>query len=396
MRYRRMPIEVESPEELGYGRIRCNLAESSIADRRLVDLGLQLDDLLLQYGDHRGDPRLRSAIAEETGGADRGDAAERGGGAGQGASDARPGDVPLTADDVLLTPGAAGALFIVATTLLGPGDHVIVARPNYATNLETPRAIGADIETLDLRHEDGWHVDPERIAAMLRASTRLVSLTSPHNPTGQVIDESDLRAIVRIVDEHGRARLLLDETYRDMAFHEPTPPVATLSSRAIGVSSLSKSYGLPGIRTGWLMTRDPDLLDRFLAAKEQIMITGSVVDEAIAFGAYTRRRRLLPSIRVDIERAFATTRRWIEGQEVFEWVAPSGGVVAFPRARPGLDLDGPAFHRRLFDAYGTIVGPGHWFDQPDTAFRLGYGWPTPDRLADGLEALSAVAAELLG
>jgi aspartate/methionine/tyrosine aminotransferase len=367
MRYRRMPIEVESPEELGYGRIRCNLAESSIADRRLADLGTTLADLVLQYGDHRGRPDLRAAIAP-------------------------PG---LAADDVLLTPGAAGALFILATTLLAPGDHLIVARPNYATNLETPRAIGAEVETLDLSHEDGWRVDPDRIAAMLRPSTRLVSLTSPHNPTGQVIREDELRAIVRLVEEHGAARLLLDETYRDMAFDPPPPPVATLSPRAIGVSSLSKSYGLPGIRVGWLMTRDADLLDRSLAAKEQILITGSVVDEAIAEAAYARRAELLPAIRADIEAALAITRRWIETQEVFEWVEPRGGVVAFPRVRPSIPLHGPAFHARLFETYGTVVGPGHWFEQPDTAFRLGYGWPTRERLAEGLAALSSTAEDLL-
>ena len=88
-------------------------------------------------------------------------------------------------------PGAAAALFIVATTILGPGSRVVVARPNYATNLETPRAIGADVAFLDLHHEDGWRVDPERLRGLLTPETRLVSLTSPHNPTGQVIDEAD-------------------------------------------------------------------------------------------------------------------------------------------------------------------------------------------------------------
>jgi aspartate/methionine/tyrosine aminotransferase len=375
MRYRRMPIEIESPEQLGYERIRHNLAESSVADGRLGDLGLALDDLVLQYGDHRGDPGLRAAVA----------------------ADARafPGVATLAPDDVLLTPGAAGALFIVATTLLGPGDHLVVACPNYATNLETPRAIGADVDTLDLRFEDGWRVDPDRIAAMLRPDTRLVSLTSPHNPTGQVIEERELLAIVDTVERHGRARLLLDETYRDMTFGATLPPVASLSERAIGVSSLSKSYGLPGIRTGWLTTRDAALMESFLAAKEQMLITGSVVDEAIATAAYTRRAELLPVIRDGIETALATTRRWLAAQAVFEWVEPRGGVVGFPRVRPGVPLDPVRFYARLFEAHGTVVGPGHWFEQPDTSFRLGYGWPDADGLEGGLAALSAAAADVL-
>ena len=130
MRYRRMPIEVESPEQLGYSTITNNLSESSVSDRRLSDLGLDLDldGLLLCYGDHLGDPTLREAVAD----------------LGEG----------LGADDVLVTPGAATALFCAATSMLEPGDHLVVVRTNYATNLETPRAIGADIDIVDLSFED--------------------------------------------------------------------------------------------------------------------------------------------------------------------------------------------------------------------------------------------------
>ena len=109
-------------------------------------------------------------------------------------------DDALSEADVLLVPGAAAALFIVTTTLLGPGSQVIVARPNYATNLETPRAIGADVVLLDLHHDDAWRVDPERLRSLLTPETRLVSLTSPHNPTGQVIDEPTMREIVAMVE----------------------------------------------------------------------------------------------------------------------------------------------------------------------------------------------------
>src|SRR5262249_36222231 len=126
VRYRRMPIEVESPEQLGYDTITNNLSESSVADRRLRDLGVDVnvDELLLCYGDHLGDPALRAAIASH----------------GDG----------LKTDDVLVTPGAAAALFAIATSQLEPGDHTVVVRTNYATNLETPRAIGADIDIVDL------------------------------------------------------------------------------------------------------------------------------------------------------------------------------------------------------------------------------------------------------
>ena len=201
-----MPIEVESPEEVGYDRIRCNLAESSVTDVRLGDLDVALADLVLLYGDHLGHAGLRALIAADG-----------------------PG---LSAEEVMLTPGAAAALFMIATSLLRSGDHLIVARPNYATNLETPRAIGADISFLDLSWDDAWAVEPARIAALLRPETRLVSLTTPHNPTGQLMDEATLSAVIGLVEAHPHARLLIDETYRELQ-DGPLPPLAAARSERV-------------------------------------------------------------------------------------------------------------------------------------------------------------------
>ncbi len=361
MDYRRMQIEAESPEAFGYERIRHNLAESSTADTPLRDLAVALDDLVLMYGDHLGRPGLRVAIAG--------------------------GDPRLTPEDVLVTAGAAAALFIVSTTLLRPGDEIVVARPNYATNLETPRAIGADVRVLDLSFEAGWTVDPERIRALMTPQTALVSVTNPHNPTGAVLPGATVQALVDLVEAHPRARLLVDETYREMTFDGPQPLVAALSERAIGVSSLSKADGLPGIRIGWLMTRDRALLGRFLAAKEQMVITGSVVDEAIAEVALAARPTRLPGILAGIEARFQAVRRALSAQDVFEWVEPRGGVVGFPRFREPAGVDPAAFYADLLERHGTMVGPGHWFEQPDTSFRLGYGWPTVESLEAGLAGL---------
>ena len=369
MRYRRMPIEEESPEQLGYGRIRRNLAESSVADASLADLGVDLGGLVLQYGDHLGLPELREAIAADA-----------------------PGAVP---DDVIVTPGAVAALFIIHTSLLEAGDHLVVARPNYATNVETPRAIGADVTYLDLAFEDGWTVDPARIAGLMTPRTRLVSLTTPHNPTGTTLSAETLREVIALVERAG-ARLLLDETYREMTFGEPLPVAAGLSPSVISVSSLSKTYGLPGIRIGWLVTRDRALRDRFLAAKEQILISGSLVDETIALHALRRRPATRPSIRARIDEAFSMTARWLDGHPSLEWVQPRGGVVGFPRIRPGLPVDPDAFYRVLFEDHGTIVGSGHWFEQPRSSFRLGYGWPTLTELREGLAAIDAALEETLG
>ena len=368
MKFRRMPIEIESPEELGYETIANNLSESSFSDMRLADHQIDADvsDLLLQYGDHLGLPRLREQVAL---GAD-----------------------PLTPDDVLVTAGAAAALFVTASALVQPGDHLLVLRPNYATNLETPRAIGADVEYVDLRFEDGWALDIERVAAALRPETRLVSITYPHNPTGAMLDASELGRLVELVEQHPAARLLVDETYRELAYGEPLPQVASLSERGIGVGSMSKVFGMPGLRIGWVATRDPEIQETLLAAKEQILLAGATIDEEMAARVLEARPRLLPVIRDKVERHLGIVRTWMAGQDRFEWVEPRAGVVGFVRFREGVNVDVDRFYDSLLEEHGTYVGPGHWFDQDRRGFRLGFAWPETDELERGLAGLLSAAS----
>lgn len=362
MRYERMIMEVESPEQIGYDLVRVNLAESSMRDRTLAGLGMDpadLSGLLLQYADHRGSLAARQAIAAD----------------GDG----------IAPDDVLLTVGAAGALFLAATALLERGDRLVAASPNYASNLETPRAIGAEIAPLRLQFEDGWRVDLDRLEALLADGAKLVSLTTPHNPTGAEIAMGDLRTIIALAERAG-AWLLVDETYRELA-SEPGPLAASLGERVISVSSLSKTYGIPGIRVGWAVCRDRGLMTTLLAAQEQAALSHSVLDMAVAEWVLARRETFLPDVREQVVRRRAMVRDWIAADGRFEWVEPSGGVVCFPRiADPRVDAR--AFFARLQER-GVFVGPGWWFEQPDRHFRLGYGYPTDTELADGLAALSA-------
>ncbi len=228
-------------------------------------------------------------------------------------------------------------------------------RPNYATNVETPRAIGADAEFLDLRFEDGWRLDPDRVAAALRPDTRLVSVCVPHNPTGRTMDLGDL---VALVERHPTARLLVDETYRELAYDAPAPQAATRSERVIAVSSLSKAYGLPGLRIGWIACRDRALTERFLAAREQILIAGSLLDETMAARVLARRDAVLPGILDAVRRRRAIVADWFAAQEHFEWHPPEAGVVCFPRLRPERGADPDVFYDALLQRHGTYVGPG--------------------------------------
>jgi aspartate/methionine/tyrosine aminotransferase len=365
MKYQRMPIEVESPEELGYSTIQFNLAESSVTDMRLGDLGMELNDLVLGYASHRGNAELRDILAEDYG---------------------------VASGDILMAPGAAAALFIVNTSLLDPESELLVVRPNYATNLEVPRTFRNRMSILDLHFENQYRLDLDEVASRMTPATKLISVTYPHNPTGVVTGEKELHALIALAEKHD-CYLLVDETYRDLHHGASAPPLAaSLSTRAISVSSVSKAYGLPGIRIGWIVTRDEKLQTLFLGAKEQIVLCGSVVDEEIALHALRKRKALLQQIRQQNQLNFAMVSEWMEHQPELEWVKPAGGVVCFPRIRAEASVDVSAFYRILMDEYSTCVGPGHWFEQSDRHFRLGFGWEPQAKLSQGLKNITVALA----
>lgn len=369
MRYRRMPIEIESPEEMGYSSIEYNLSESSIWDAHLGDWCKDLEGLTLCYAEHRGQIELRERIAAASGG--------------------------VRAEDVLAVPGAAAALFIVNSSLLEAGASMLVVRPNYSTNIGTPRLLQCSMEYLDLVFEKHFELDLDEIALRIGPATRLVSVTYPHNPTGVCLSEAKLRALIELV-ERRQCYLLVDETYRDLHRGAAPPLAASLSPRAISVSSLSKAYGLPGIRMGWIICRDPELQESFLAAKEQIVICNSVIDEEIARRVLTQREKLLPEIRARVDENWQIVAQWMAGEKHLEWIPPEGGVVCLPRLRENLKINARAFYEVLLRRFSTYVGPGWWFELDDRYFRLGYGWEPKSKLISGLKNISsAIRASLL-
>jgi len=368
MRYARMPIEIEAPEEKGYNTIRYNLAESSMRDISLKDLDIDFKELVLFYGEHRGVVKLRQAIIEDS--------------------------KVLSPDDVLVTAGAATALFIVATTILSSEDHLIVIRPNYGTKLETPRAINCQISIIDLGFETGFEIDIDAARNAIRPETRLISITNPHNPSGKLYSQDTIQALISLAEKNN-CHLLVDETYRDLNFQTPLLPYAAeLSDRVISVSSVSKSFGAPGIRIGWIISRDRELMNDFLAAKEQISLCNSVVDEEIAWYLLQNKPRFIQPNHVHIRTNFAYIKGWFAAQPYLEWVEPQAGVVCFPRLKASYTIDTEKLYTILYERFATIVGPGHWFERDRTYMRIGFGYPSLDELKAGLHSLQVCLNDL--
>ncbi|MBQ6360370.1 MAG: aminotransferase class I/II-fold pyridoxal phosphate-dependent enzyme [Lachnospiraceae bacterium] len=361
MYFKRMKIEQESPEEFGYGNIKYNLTESSTTDKTMKDVGIVLpEDTLLCYGDHYGNEKLRELLAKEYG---------------------------VSKDNIIITVGACMAVFTIYSALLNPGDHVIVMHPNYPADIDITHSLGCNTEYYRLKQENGFKFDVDELASMIKPETKLVNITYPHNPTGTVISEADLRKIVKICEEK-KIHILVDETYGDLTVGpRTTPRAASLSPYAISIESLSKAIGVPGIRTGWIASGDDELIMKLIAAKEQICICGSVVDEECAYQVLSRREELMAPIKEDIAVKFAIVKEFMASQDVLDWVEPEGGVVCFPWIKPEIDLDVEEYHKVLNEKYGVFIGPGHWFDFDDRHFRVGYAWPSVEELKAGLQGL---------
>lgn len=365
MKYLRMPIEIESPEMMGYNNLKFNLTESSVFDANLSDLNINLQNLLLCYGHHVGKPELCQLIANDYTG--------------------------ITTQEILLTAGAATALFIVNTSLLEPNEEVIVMHPNYGTNIETPRAMGCNLKLLSLKIENGFRINLDELESLITAQTKLISITTPHNPTGIQFTDEELKSIIDLIEKKN-IYLLVDETYRDIPFGQKKPLAASLSDKVISVSSVSKAYGLPGIRIGWIVCKNKKLMIDFLAAKEQIQICNSVVDEEIAYQFMLRRNVFLPIIKNHLNVNFNILKDWLQSQSDFEYVLPEAGCVCFPKANDDVNIE--RFYKILNEKYGTYVGNGHWFEMDKHFMRIGFGWCTKEELKGGLENITATINEI--
>jgi aspartate/methionine/tyrosine aminotransferase len=296
----------------------------------------------------------------------------------------------LSAREILCFAGAEEGIYVCMRTLLQAGDHAIVLTPNYQAAETLPLAI-CEVSGVPLVEAEDWALDVEAIRAALRPNTRLISVNFPNNPTGAVPERASFEALVELCRRHG-IWLFSDEVYRGLerSGADRIPQAAEVYERGISLNVMSKAYGLPGLRIGWIACRDQHLLARMERYKHYLSICNSAPSEVLAEVALKAGDTLLARNRaLVIENLKRLDAFFAQFRSLFEWKAPKGGCVAFPRY---LGSDGvEEFCQRLVEEAGVLLLPASIYrseltETPRDRFRIGFG---RTNLPAGLKAMQA-------
>ena len=323
----------------------------------------RLEQLWLGYTETAGAPSLREAISLRY-------------------ASTRP-------DQVLVFSGAEEPLFAFMSTVVQPGDHLVVHAPCYQSHAEVARSRGAEVTPWRGDPGRGFALDVEELPRLLRPNTRAVLVSVPHNPTGFLFGQDAWRRLVERVHRSG-AWLVSDEVYRGLELSPEArlPAACDLSDRAVSVDALSKSCGLPGLRVGWLCTQDRALYAQLAAFKDYTTICNAAPSELLAEVALAHADALQARCRGLLARNLRALSAFMERHaDTFRWQPPLGGTTTYPALRAGgADARCDAWVRTR----GLLLVPSTLFDDGDAHLRVGYGRASfPEALAAWDEALSA-------
>jgi aspartate/methionine/tyrosine aminotransferase len=275
-------------------------------------------------------------------------------------------------DEVLVTTGAIEANFLLFNELLAAGDRVVIVDPAYQQLQSVASAIGCDVALWRLRTEDGFRFDLDELRRLATPGTRMIVINTPHNPTGAMLSEAELREIYTLAEELD-AWVLSDEAYRwlDLPGNPPlAPPMRNLGPRAISVGTLSKPFGLPGLRMGWLVAPE-DVVRRCWGLRDYISLSPGKLNDALAVIAFRHRDQIIARTREIVAANLPVAKRWFaENADVVSWTPPRGGLLALMRYE--LDLPSLELANRLAENYGVMLAPGSAFDY-EGYLRIGIG-----------------------
>lgn len=343
-----------------------NLATSGIRNVPLSEFPLDRDDLEITIASSGyGHPPLQEKLAQHAG-------------------------APL--ECVVAATGTSMANHLVLAALLEAGDEVLIEQPAYGPILDVAAYLGARVQRFVRRAEDGFELSLEDLERLINERTRLIVLTNMHNPSGALLPAETLRAAGQLAQRVG-ARVLVDEVYLEMLFEEKAPASFLIGQKMAGenpfvvTSSLTKAYGLSGLRCGWILAA-PDLARRIWRFNDLFGSVAAHVAERMSVQAFDQLDRFRARARAILAANRPLLDAFLESRDDLECFRPGAGTIVFPRLRRG---DAEVFFKTLREKYETSVVPGRFFEMPQH-FRLGIGGETAE-LRAGLERLTAALDE---
>jgi len=339
--------------------VRYSLSSSEVPHFRLDRLPLAIADLDLDGASHPRFAPLRQAIAERYG---------------------------VTTEMVVTANGTSMANFLAMAAPIAPGDEVIFERPAYEPMLASARFLGASVAWAERRAEEGFRLDIDQLREVASDRTRLIALTNLHNPSSALTDADDLRAIGAIAERCG-AHVLVDEVYLDSAV-PPRPTSARLGPQFVVTNSLTKVYGLSGLRCGWILA-EPELAERMWRLNDLFGVNNAHQAEILSCFAFDHLDEISAGTEKRLQSNRALFNTFIAGRGDVACMMAEHGITAFPLWAGG---DTQRLDTLLRSKYDTSIVPGCWFDMPDR-FRVGLGGDT-NMLREALGRLGTALDEL--
>ncbi len=275
-------------------------------------------------------------------------------------------------EDILVHTGAEEAIFLFMFATFKEHDHVIVHSPGYQSLAEVAQAVGCDVSLWQAREENGWALDLDELRHLMRTDTKAIIINIPHNPTGYLMSRTDYAAVHKFAQENSLL-LFSDEVYRESEYDPATrlPAACDMGDHAISLGVTSKTYGLAGLRIGWIATKNKKIYDSIAGLKDYTTICNSAPSEFLAEVAMRNRYKLSErNLGIIKDNLTVMDDFFTRHTDLFSWVRPQAGSMAFPRLLEG---DVEEFCDRLVKKAGVMLLPGSIYDDSNNHFRLGLG-----------------------
>ncbi len=280
----------------------------------------------------------------------------------------------LRPDQILLLAGAEEGIFLFINVALDAGDHIIVQFPGYQSLYQIAEDIGCEVTRWTIcEREQTWEVDFDSLRAAIRPTTKAIIVNSPHNPTGHLLNKQALETLAAIARAHN-LYLFCDEVYKSLELGDnpAVPAGCDVYDNAVSLGVMSKSFGLPGLRIGWIASHNTELLVKMQEFKYYTTICNSAPSEFLANLALRHKERLLQRNKAIIKQNLSVAGPFFaDYAALFNWIPPQAGPVAFPALRFEEPLE--MFYRDLIETQGVLLAPGSMFGLNDDHFRMGFG-----------------------